>query len=95
MALIEIKDPTPRDLRIFGLLMLAFLGLVGGVVWWRGGSPSVAYGLWGAGAALTDGGSTPARLALAYGPRSCVAWQRQADGPVRRRRATGAPRPPR
>jgi hypothetical protein len=53
MALIEIKDPTPRDLRIFGLLMLAFLGLVGGVVWWRGGSPSVAYGLWGAGAALT------------------------------------------
>ncbi len=53
MAMIEIKDPTPRDLRIFGVLMLGFFALVGGIVRWRGTSPTVVYTLWGIGVGLT------------------------------------------
>jgi hypothetical protein len=52
MALIEIKDPTEKDLKWFGALMLAFFGIVGGVLSWRGTSANVVYGVWGGGAAL-------------------------------------------
>lgn len=38
MALVEIKDPTERDLRIFGALLVPFFALLGGLVWWRSGS---------------------------------------------------------
>lgn len=34
--MIEIKtDPTPREIRVFGLLWLAFFGALGAVAWWR------------------------------------------------------------
>ena len=34
--MIEVnRDPSPRDVRIFGLLWLVFFGAVGGVVLWR------------------------------------------------------------
>jgi len=39
MALIELKtDPSPRELRIFGLLLLLFAGVVAAAVYWRSGS---------------------------------------------------------
>lgn len=46
MALIEIKDPTKKDLQIFGVLLIAFAGLLGGVLWWQGVSPTTIYTVW-------------------------------------------------
>lgn len=52
MAVIEIKEPTPRDLQWFGPLFLLFFGIIGYVVMSRAGRPNVAYGLWGASAVV-------------------------------------------
>ncbi|MCH9688926.1 MAG: hypothetical protein K0V04_46260 [Deltaproteobacteria bacterium] len=49
MAVIEInKNPSKKELAWFGLMFLAFFGLIGGVVWWRFEAQNLAYGLWGA-----------------------------------------------
>lgn len=49
MAVIEInKDPSKKELAWFGLMFLAFFGLIGSIVYWRFEAPTVAYGLWGA-----------------------------------------------
>jgi hypothetical protein len=43
MALVELEtDPSPRELRLFGLLLLGFAALVGGLVWWRTGQVELA-----------------------------------------------------
>lgn len=48
MALIERNpDPSPRDLRLFGLLLGVFLGLLGASLWYRTGSPVAAAVAWG------------------------------------------------
>ncbi len=53
MSLIAInKNPSPNDLKWFGLVLALFFGVLGGVIWWRFGQVSVARGLWIAGAAL-------------------------------------------
>lgn len=53
MAVIEInKDPSQKELAWFGLMFLAFFGLIGGVVWWRFDAPNVAYILWGVAAVI-------------------------------------------
>lgn len=54
MAVIQInKNPSRRDLTIFGLLFLAFAGLVGWMFLWRAHAPVVARAVWIAGAAIT------------------------------------------
>ncbi len=53
MALIEVnKDPSPRDLRWFGLMLFAFMSVVGAILRWRFGHLEAAIGVWIAGAAL-------------------------------------------
>lgn len=53
MALIELKtNPTARDLKWFGLILLAFFGVVGGIVWLRSGSLAIPRIIWGAGVVL-------------------------------------------
>jgi len=53
VAIVEINtDPTRRDLRWFGILLLAFCGLVGGMIQWRLQAPTAARWVWGAGAVL-------------------------------------------
>ena len=53
MALIELRiHPTPRDLRWFGLILLAFWGLVGALVWRATGSLAWPRALWGGAAVL-------------------------------------------
>lgn len=53
MAIIEInKDPSKRELAWFGLMFLAFFGLIGGVVWWRFQAEQAAYTLWGVAAVV-------------------------------------------
>lgn len=53
MAVIEInKDPSKKELAWFGLMFLAFFGLIGGFVWWRFEAQTVAYGLWGGAAVI-------------------------------------------
>jgi len=53
MALIELNtDPSKKELAWFGLMFLAFFGLIGGVVWWRFGAPQVSYALWGGAAVI-------------------------------------------
>ncbi len=50
MALMQVnKNPSLRDLRVFGLLLPVFFGLVG----WTIDAPSTARIVWGAGLALT------------------------------------------
>ncbi len=51
MAIIEIKEPTPRDLKWFGPLFLLFFGIVGSLVW-RAEMATVAYAIWGAAAVI-------------------------------------------
>ncbi len=54
MALIELnKTPSRRELFIFGALFAAFFGLIGGLVWWKSESPTVAYILWSIAAFIT------------------------------------------
>ena len=49
MALIDInQDPTPRELKIFGVLFAAFFALVGGLVWWQSGSRTAGLIVWAA-----------------------------------------------
>lgn len=54
MALIEInKNPSRNELNLFGLLFLAFFGIIGLVVWRWTDSLDVPKILWGAAAAIT------------------------------------------
>ena len=51
MSVIEInRDPSAKDLRVFGVLLPIFFGLVGGIVYWRVTNSNIAYGIWGFGA---------------------------------------------
>ncbi|MCA9708375.1 MAG: hypothetical protein KDK70_21175 [Myxococcales bacterium] len=53
MAVIEInKNPSKRELAWFGLMFLAFFGLIGALAWWRWEAQTAAYGLWGGAAGL-------------------------------------------
>lgn len=48
MALIaKDREPSARDLRVFGLMVLIFFGVVGGIVLWRTSSWLVTGILWG------------------------------------------------
>jgi hypothetical protein len=54
MALIDLdRQPSPAELRRFGLVLLLVFGVLGAVVLWQFGSQRVAVGLWGTGLALT------------------------------------------
>lgn len=54
MAVIEInKDPSKRELAWFGLMFLAFFGLIGGLLWWRLQAHETAFTLWGVAAGIT------------------------------------------
>lgn len=47
MALIDInKNPTARELKIFGLLFALFSAVVGGLVWWQSGSRVAGLIVW-------------------------------------------------
>jgi len=53
MAVIEInKNPSQKELAWFGLMFLAFFGLIGGFVWWRFEAQTAAFTLWGVAAAI-------------------------------------------
>ncbi len=52
MAMISINlNPSRRELRWFGLLVLLFFGLIGGLVLWRARSLTAPITLWSIGAA--------------------------------------------
>lgn len=54
MGFVERRhDPSPKDLRVFGFLLVAFAAVFGGMVLWRTGSMPAARGIWIAGAALS------------------------------------------
>jgi hypothetical protein len=40
------RQPGPRELRFFGLLLALFAGLVGALAWWQFGLPTAARVLW-------------------------------------------------
>ena len=46
------RNPTPRELRGFGLLLLLFVALVGAVARWQFEAPTAALVIWSAGGAL-------------------------------------------
>jgi hypothetical protein len=46
------RNPSSRDLRWFGLLLLLFFGLLGALARWRFGAPDTATALWQIGAVL-------------------------------------------
>ena len=48
MAIIEIdRNPSPKTLRLFGLLLGAFFALIGGLVVWRAGAGTASNVLFG------------------------------------------------
>jgi hypothetical protein len=53
MSLIELRtDPSRKELAWFGLLLLAFLGLIGLLVWSATGTLGASRYIWGAGLVL-------------------------------------------
>ena len=55
MTVLEIdRNPSPRDLRVFGRLLPLFTLVFGTVVWWRSGSVASPSVVWGVGAALSS-----------------------------------------
>jgi hypothetical protein len=49
MSLITIKNsPSPRELNWFAALGVVFLGLIGGLIWWRTGNATAAATIWAA-----------------------------------------------
>ena len=46
------RNPSPRDLRWFGLLLPIFVALVGAIARWQFGAPTAPLGIWSAGGAL-------------------------------------------
>jgi hypothetical protein len=53
MAVIQIKkDPSPRELAWFGLLLLIFCGVIGALARWRFDSPGAGNVLWIVGVVL-------------------------------------------
>ena len=46
------REPSAAETRVFGLLLAAFFGLIGGLVWWSGGPPTAVALLWSIGAGL-------------------------------------------
>lgn len=70
MALLEIhRNPSRRELSWFGLLVLLFFGLVGGLVLWRSGSMTATVTIWSIGGllALLYYAVRPLRLAMFRG----------------------------
>ena len=54
MALVEVKfNPSSQDLTWFGLLLLLFFVVLGGLVFWLGQSSTMAIALWATGAILS------------------------------------------
>ena len=54
MAVIELKlDPSKKELKVFGAMLLAFAALVGGLVWWKFESQQTAQIIWAVGAVVT------------------------------------------
>lgn len=52
MAFVDVhKEPTPFELRIFGLLFALFCGLVGALVRWQAAAPTAALVVWSFGLA--------------------------------------------
>jgi hypothetical protein len=52
LSIARIETPSAAERRWFGAIVLAFFGLVGGVVTWRFGLSTASYVLWGVGAGL-------------------------------------------
>jgi hypothetical protein len=52
MPLIEIRSPSARDLRWFGLILLIAALLGGGIMYWKVGSATGAVAVWATGIAL-------------------------------------------
>lgn len=53
MAILDINlQPSQKDLRWFGLIILALFGAIGAVVLWRSTSLTAAIGLWSVGVVL-------------------------------------------
>ncbi len=54
MAVIDFnRNPSSRELKVFGLIVLLFFGLVGGLVWWRWEWLKVSIGIWSVGGLVT------------------------------------------
>ncbi len=54
MGVIEVnKNPSQRELAVFGLMMVGFFSLIGGALFFKLPSRSVAFAIWGFGAALS------------------------------------------
>jgi ABC-type uncharacterized transport system permease subunit len=65
MSLIHIdRNPSPRQLAVFGLLWLVFFTAVGGVLLARGGSPTVVAAVWAVAAVVPAAGWVFPRLML-------------------------------
>jgi TRAP-type C4-dicarboxylate transport system permease small subunit len=53
MALIEInKNPSQRELKWFGVLLVVFFAVVAGLLWWRASQPTAAVVVLGLGLVL-------------------------------------------
>jgi Saxitoxin biosynthesis operon protein SxtJ len=54
MSFIDLdRAPSARELRVFGLLLPLFFGLVGGLVGWKSGAWRVSTGIWIAGGGVS------------------------------------------
>ncbi len=76
MSVVQIdRNPTPRQLRQFGWIWMAFVALFGAVAWFKFDNPVVARGLWIAAVAVPVAGwALPAFMRLVFLGMSYLAW---------------------
>ncbi|MEE8450820.1 MAG: SxtJ family membrane protein [Thermoguttaceae bacterium] len=68
MSLIRInKNPSRRELALFGLIWLVFFGVVGGIVWGKSESTTAASAIWAMAVVVpVVGGIVPSLMRLVY-----------------------------
>ncbi len=76
MSVVQInRDPTPRELRQFGWIWMAFVTFFGAVAWFKLHNPPLARGLWAAAIVVPlIGWAVPSIMRLVFVGMSFLAW---------------------
>jgi hypothetical protein len=76
MGVVQInRNPSPRDLRQFGWIWMAFVAFFGAVVWFKFHNPSLARGLWVAAIVVPPvGWAVPSFMRLVFLGMSYLSW---------------------
>lgn len=68
-------NPSPRDLKLFGLIWLVFFTVLGSIAWFKWGQPTAAKVIWSLAVAVPAvGWAVPKFMRVVYVGMSFAAW---------------------